>query len=547
MATIGDQLLQPEVGWKRYDDRDSRILFIGSNWIQSVDSGPYLNTLRYIERGLSSEVVKSHKIKMKFYGTKIRFIHSLHPEHTLNIKYKIDGVEIGNGNAYGGTTTRQVLLYEVAGLQLGVHEVEIYSGDGIRFDFDAIDIDLTGRLLHPTLEEVFVPKDKDLDIGKVIRCHYTATSNSVGTFSGLGEETSDLIPATSSATPNGDFYWVCVGYDFLGRKKLIADRNIQHSISWDTLNSVGAVGDLPITFTGLENMNFVTRLMSGGISSTDKDNEWDKIIVESDLGGVITEGDDSIWNWRGISSWTSTTPSTSTNRVVRGNSDIRTLTNLVSTTSNSTTGFRPVLLIEHLLGITNFHLSKTNVWEGDKGSINLTCFVEHVMDYSIQYKVLIGDREVIPLSEPQPTPAELDIQISVNEFEIGENLLALVVLDEAGEESWFKYIVIKENRDTFTFKRVFDFKEDYITDENIDVIYGKGLALKKMGAGKVKIEIPTEGKSKIKNIEVDGTEDIGVKKIFQNEMTYVQDLGEGRIYESRLLTEYTDIVDIGVI
>lgn len=42
--------------------------------------------------------------------------------------------------------------------------------------------------------------------------------------------------------------FICVDRDYLGRWKLIADRNIQHSISWDTLNSAGVANGsgLPI-------------------------------------------------------------------------------------------------------------------------------------------------------------------------------------------------------------------------------------------------------------------------------------------------------------
>ncbi|MDQ0176743.1 hypothetical protein [Bacillus chungangensis] len=99
------------------------------------------------------------------------------------------------------------------------------------------------RTLHP--DEVIDPKD--LTIGKRIRCHYQAKSNEVGVFSGLGEGTSDFIPPESSAEPSGDFYFICVDRDHLGRWKLIADRNIQHSISWDTLNSEGIASGSGLT------------------------------------------------------------------------------------------------------------------------------------------------------------------------------------------------------------------------------------------------------------------------------------------------------------
>lgn len=42
MATIGQQLLQPESGWKRYDDRDPRLIYVGANWA-TFDTGTKYN------------------------------------------------------------------------------------------------------------------------------------------------------------------------------------------------------------------------------------------------------------------------------------------------------------------------------------------------------------------------------------------------------------------------------------------------------------------------------------------------------------------------
>ncbi|UIO43165.1 hypothetical protein LOY85_03150 [Brevibacillus brevis] len=78
------------------------------------------------------------------------------------------------------------------------------------------------------------------------------------------------------------------------------------------------------------------RLLTGGVSPTDKDNEWDKYMT-----------DDQIWNNVNHGSWTSTTDqSNSKARVIRGYNG---LTNWTSGTTELTTpgrGFRPVLLIE---------------------------------------------------------------------------------------------------------------------------------------------------------------------------------------------------------
>ncbi|MDU5143602.1 MAG: discoidin domain-containing protein [Paenibacillus dendritiformis] len=343
------------------------------------------------------------------------------------------------------------------------------------------------------LEEV--KNVEQLKIGKKIRCHYKATSNTLGTFSGLGKETSGFIsPTTSSAAPNGDFYFICVDRDYLGRWKLIADRNIQHSISWDTLNSAGIANGsgLPIeldyenvafnkhvetdtnhfenfsiskvvdgidihtdgflqsdgdkgkitriiidlgkeeeidglALTNLlytsgyrcknfgfswsndkNNWNFimnavlpnneikhffkakararyfsillkdsnlgsgwslgigeieliktnrqtksVLRLLTGGTSPEDEDNEWNKYIVNDTLNGLITPGDDNIWNWKSDTpSWTSATQTIASRRVRRGGgagglrgyySDSATLSE--SNVSGTACGFRPVLLL----------------------------------------------------------------------------------------------------------------------------------------------------------------------------------------------------------
>lgn len=196
---------------------------------------------------------------------------------------------------------------------------------------------------------------RNLKIGDYVWCKYTVTtSGQVGVFSDFATKTDaevsgQLIPATSSATPNGYFRFICVDKDHLGRWKLIADRNIQHSISWDTLNSEGMTNTGREVNLNLNNYNFTIRLLTGGINSSDTDNEWSRYIVNSTLNNTITVGDNAVWNWSGIYSWTSTTHSTnSANRVVRGNTSISAFTGSTTSSMTTTLGFRPVLLIEIL-------------------------------------------------------------------------------------------------------------------------------------------------------------------------------------------------------
>lgn len=372
MATIGQQLVQPEEGWKRYDDTHSAIKYSGT-WVKQNHANYYGNSITLNQTGNLG-----NKIKFDFIGSKVRLIGSLTPYFSDNIEIKINNsfYSFSVKTTAGSSQLNQALICEVD-LNFGTHKVEIEqksSGSGSAYDFyfDAIDIDSTGRLLHP--DEV--TDIKDLDIGKRIRCHYqTSTANTVGTFSNLGQETSDFIPVASSNIPNGDFYWIVVA-DENKKKKLIADRNIQSSISWDTLNSAGIASGsgLPINLNLSGRYFSIIRLLTGGINNTDKDNEWDQHIVNSTLNGSIVAGDNNVWNWSGLGSWTSTTVTTSAgNRVNRSGSIYG---NTSSSTTNSSYGFRPVLIIEDKLKTHTFIKSnnqyktfKNNQWNNVSTSL----------------------------------------------------------------------------------------------------------------------------------------------------------------------------------
>lgn len=482
MATIGQALTAPESGWKRYDDSNGAIIYNPSP-TKGTNASAY---------GGSYCWGTSMTVKFNFKGTKLRVIGYGGTAYSDAIEVKIDGISLGTFSQYETTNNNyQRLNYEITGLTDEIHQVELTNTKSTNFMMDAIDIDDTGRLLHPD-EATDI---KDLVVGKRIRFNYGATSGAVGTLSALGEETGAFIPVASSATPNGDAYFIMVDTDFKGRKILIADRNIQSSISWDVLNTAGIASGsgLPYAFSDLDictdktkaiasttivggsaqwafdNKNtsynadaweantttlpewigydfgvgkertvnkyaittssypasnpiswifqgsndltnwtdlhtltnqtpftskerrvysfenttnyrayrlyitaittagnyvmigelemmelnpddskykFTLRLPTGGVSSTDKDNEWDNYIVNGTGNGAYTAGDNAVWNWSGVYSWASTTNSTSpTNKVTRGNVAGNTHT---FASSNTGYGFRPVLVIESI-------------------------------------------------------------------------------------------------------------------------------------------------------------------------------------------------------
>lgn len=95
-------------------------------------------------------------------------------------------------------------------------------------------------------------------------------------------------------------------------------------------------------------VNYTLRLPSGGISSTDYDNDWDRYITSTIDGLDYPTNHVGIWNQK-FASWTLSTQAAYTsasNRVVRGGMITSTYAEIASSTNNATYGFRPMLIIE---------------------------------------------------------------------------------------------------------------------------------------------------------------------------------------------------------
>lgn len=229
IASVGTVLTTPEAGWKRYDDTHASFKYTGT-WIKSAGTTYYNTYNQYVTDTTST-------VSFDFIGTKLRMIQYV-GDQSSNVSITIDGVP-QNYSLFNSTGVPMTLTFEKTDLSQGRHTVVLQNAASGNMTFDAIDIDATGRVLHPD-EVVDV---KDLVVGKRIRAHYTASSGKLGVFSGFGKETyvngiNDFIPVASSATPSGDFYLIAVA-NSTQEKMLVADRNIQHTISWSTLNSAG--------------------------------------------------------------------------------------------------------------------------------------------------------------------------------------------------------------------------------------------------------------------------------------------------------------------
>ncbi|MEB9408543.1 hypothetical protein P4J00_13220 [Bacillus cereus] len=145
---IGDQLLQPEVGWKRVDDTDSLLKYQGT-WEKGSHSSWYNGTCHYV-----ADKDSTGAVEFDFYGTQLRIItcFDVASYRTDDISITIDGVtekysEIASAKVYQG------LAYEKLGLTKGKHRVKIQCGTRgtYRLNIDAIDIDADGYIEKPPI------------------------------------------------------------------------------------------------------------------------------------------------------------------------------------------------------------------------------------------------------------------------------------------------------------------------------------------------------------------------------------------------------------
>ncbi|SFS76138.1 hypothetical protein [Paenibacillus sp. 453mf] len=142
-ASIGGKLTSPEEGWKRYDDKDSKI---------SYTNGWYDNKATSYSNGsikLTSSV--GEKVSFKFYGTKLRLISDGNTDRTENFEIQIDGAS--EGFSLKRSAGYQYLVYENLDLGNGLHTVELTTTDTKIASLDAVEIDESGWLVVDEISE----------------------------------------------------------------------------------------------------------------------------------------------------------------------------------------------------------------------------------------------------------------------------------------------------------------------------------------------------------------------------------------------------------
>ncbi|GAE32131.1 motility associated factor glycosyltransferase family protein [Alkalihalobacillus hemicellulosilyticus] len=307
-------------------------------------------------------------IKFNFKGTTLKVKACTREDYAANILIKIDGVEEPFSTKNKEVKQSYVceydeVVYDCGELEDQMHQVEIELLEDMPFVFTGVEVG-EGRVFH--IDEVI--DVESLEVGKRIRCHYKATYNKVGEFSDLGKAVGAFIPPESSAYPDGDFYFIMVDFED-GKKKLIADRNVQHSISWDTLEYFGIPKGKKLN---LDREEAFIRLLLGGSAFIDQNNnksygnqqlgawphtnEWDQFVNINDFN--IKEiaswckdkaeiGLENTWYIGNEFTTTIITEEKRQNgRILRGNIDHKYLLSLNRKLIRESEGFRPLILIQ---------------------------------------------------------------------------------------------------------------------------------------------------------------------------------------------------------
>jgi len=287
--------------WKIVHHQDGAFVYTGDPEIRTAeyaDIAVYSDKPRACAYEISAGLSKAGDgIEFDVVGTRFRILASVHSRYASHVRITVNGKRRTFTTAKANTDERLPadlghVVYEETGLPARRHRVRIeLTEDGV-LAFEGVEIDATGRLLHP--DEV--TDIRELTIGKRIRCHYKASLHTPGTFGGLGQAGGAFIPPESSAEPDGVFYFIMVDEED-GRKMLIADRNVQHSVSWDALDQAGYIFGKPIALGSPDECSFTIRSLKGGYGYRDakgqltdqdealgafpSDNEWDVWMVEN--------------------------------------------------------------------------------------------------------------------------------------------------------------------------------------------------------------------------------------------------------------------------
>lgn len=156
------------------------------------------------------------------------------------------------------------------------------------------------------------------------------------------------------------------------------------------------------------------------------------------------------------------------------------------------------------MNINNVRFSNTSLWDSDKENV----LIKFSINEYINRKYTIKINGVGIISDIYLTGNTVSYILLNDKFTLKENTVSIILSDGVVVEETLDFIIYKDNRESFTIKKDFKYNEKYIENITGDIIVNEnGYVLNSTGQGSINIPINTDGKSKIKNIKINGLND----------------------------------------
>lgn len=154
-AVVGNVLKKPEIGWKRYDDSNDKIIYEGK-WDTNTIYPYSWNGTRHISN------YSNKLLKFNFEGTKLRIIVNTSSNRSESVNVVIDGESYVFSTKFtsSGNILPTYLAFEKTNLENKLHSVVIKDSTSRYLDIDAIDVD--GELLDENEAQKGITLDKNV-------------------------------------------------------------------------------------------------------------------------------------------------------------------------------------------------------------------------------------------------------------------------------------------------------------------------------------------------------------------------------------------------